>query len=460
MKEAMMRIVTANDESEVAVVVSPHDKASALEALAKEDGYSSFAAYCTDRGWSLQKGLDMFKATPVYEEVDVPLLSGNLHLSIHSHHEDWPLQRLSDFGARANPKRGFLIVSKVLGRHIPACPSDFRQAMNDLSDMLPSQLPGPVLIVGMAETATALGQGVHAGYVGGTGRDDVYYVQSTRQVDWNTPLLAFEEAHSHATSHLILQPRTAEMREVYRTARTLIIVDDECSTGNTFLESATALLKVMPAVQRIETAVLTDWSGGEYLDRMPRPATRHYLLAGKLTWTPDPEAVARAALAASSNGHGKAPKSGTPARYGIRDPHEGVPPQRELLYDLTGRRVLVLGECEFTYPALLLAEKLADAGNDVRIQAITRSPVMEGGAIGDTAHFDDPYGSGAPCFLYNALTPTYDDVVVVSEVGRTTSDVKVLSNLRDRTTRVFGVVYQWDLDPAIDAVNQLMNGKQ
>lgn len=445
MQEKMMRITSAHDGMEMAVVVSPYDKEAALDAMAQEEGHEDFAAYCSDRGWTLDKGLKAYDASPVYEEVDVPLASGNLHLSIHDHQEDWPLERLSDFGARANPKRGFLVVSKILGRHIPADPSDLREAMNDLAESIPPRLPGPVLIVGMAETATALGQGVHAGYVSMSGREDVYYVQSTRQIDGRDPLLAFEEAHSHATSHLILQPRTDEMREIYRTARTLVIVDDECSTGNTFIESATALLGVMPSVERVETAVLTDWSGGDYLDRMPVASSRHYLLAGKLTWTPDPEAVARAALSAGSNGHGRAPVHGTPARYGIRMPSEGEPPVRELLHAPAGRTVLVLGECEFTYAALLVAERLADAGNEVRVQAITRSPVMEGGAIGDTAYFDDPYESGAPCFLYNALTPSYDDIVVVTEIVRTTSDVRMMDQLpKGRETRVFGIVHEWD----------------
>jgi len=445
MKENMMRITSAHDGMEMAVVVSPHDKEAALDAMAQEEGFADFGRYCADRDWTLAKGLATYDASPVYDEVDVALASGNLHLSIHEHHDDWPLERLSDFGARANPKRGFLVVSKILGRHIPARPSDLRQAMNDLAEGISPYLPGPVLIVGMAETATALGQGVHAGYVSMTQRDDVFYVQSTRQIDGEEPLLAFEEAHSHATSHLILQPRTDEMREVYRTARSLVIVDDECSTGNTFIESATALLGVMPSVERIETAVLTDWSGGDYLDRMPLPSARSFLLAGRLTWTPDPDAVARASLTAGSNGHGRAPDHGTPARYGIRSPSDGEPPVQELLYLPEGRRVLVLGECEFTYPALLVAERLENAGNDVRVQAITRSPVMEGGAIGDTARFDDPYESGAPCFLYNALTPVYDDIVVVTEIVRTRSDLQMMDQLRDgRTTRVFGVVHQWD----------------
>jgi hypothetical protein len=445
MQQKMMRITAAHDGMEVAVVASAHTKAAALEAMASEEGYETFEELCRDRGWTHARGWAAYEAAPVLDERDVRLPTGVLHLVVEEHHDEWPLDRLSAFGARSNPKRGFLVVSKVLGRHVPARPSDLRKAMDDLADGLPRDLPGPVVIVGMAETATALGQGVHAGYVRRTARDDVYYVQSTRQADGRAPLVAFEEAHSHATSHLVLDPASDEMRRAYRHARTLVIVDDECSTGSTFVESATSLLRAMPRVQRIETAVLTDWSGGGYLKRMPLPTRRSFLLAGRLSWKPDADAVARASLPPASNGHGVAPARGTPARYGIRDPKDGEPPIAATLYDPRERRVLVLGECEFTYPALLLGERLEEGGNDVRVQAITRSPVMEGGAIGDTATFDDPYESGAPCFLYNALTPEYDDVVVVTEVPRSASDVRMLEQLRpDRRTRVFGVVHEWD----------------
>ncbi len=43
-------------------------------------------------------------------------------LLIETHREDMPLEALLDFASRQNPKRGFLFVSKVLGRHIP-CPA-------------------------------------------------------------------------------------------------------------------------------------------------------------------------------------------------------------------------------------------------------------------------------------------------------------------------------------------------
>lgn len=40
----------------------------------------------------------------------------------------YQLEDLLDFAQRINPKRAFLFVSKVLGRHIPVAPSTMRNA--------------------------------------------------------------------------------------------------------------------------------------------------------------------------------------------------------------------------------------------------------------------------------------------------------------------------------------------
>src|SRR3546814_5665769 len=49
------------------------------------------------------------------------LPTGTLELTTE---ENVDLDAFCDFAARANPKRGFLIVSKVLGRHLPASRSE------------------------------------------------------------------------------------------------------------------------------------------------------------------------------------------------------------------------------------------------------------------------------------------------------------------------------------------------
>ncbi|MDW2612034.1 phosphoribosyltransferase domain-containing protein, partial [Escherichia coli] len=73
---------------------------------------------------------------------------------------DYPLTDLFDIAERRNPKRAFLFVSKVLGRHIPVSPQVMRNVYTQLAEQFLGTLDGPVVFIGMAETAVGLGAGV------------------------------------------------------------------------------------------------------------------------------------------------------------------------------------------------------------------------------------------------------------------------------------------------------------
>src|SRR3546814_6003570 len=67
-----------------------------------------------------------------------------------------------------------------------------------------------------------------------------------------------------------------------RAARTLVIVDDECSTGNTYVAVANAMMEVMPHLELIATCCITDWRGGDYIRNMPRPTLPVSLISGSM----------------------------------------------------------------------------------------------------------------------------------------------------------------------------------
>ena len=309
---------------------------------------------------------------------------------------DWPLDSLCGFAARDNPRRAFLVVSKVLGRHVPVAPSVMRATFRDLAARVPG-LPGPVLVVGLAETAICLGQGVHEELH--RARDDVLYLHSTRQI-LDRPLLArFEEPHSHASSHLLYRPDDP----LFTSARSLVLVDDEVSSGTTLVNIAGALAEMLPALERIAAISLTDWSDGGVAERMPRPATAASLLSGSLRWTQARTPAAEPpAFGASARALGQMPDHHNFGRLGRRD----VADERDGLADTLGlaprSRVRVVGTCEFTYPPFRLAEALERAGHDIVVQSTTRSPALIGGAIGSRLAFADNYSTGVPNFLYNA----------------------------------------------------------
>ena len=246
-------------------------------------------------------------------ERTVRLDSGRLTLSVAQ--SDWPLDRLCGFAARRNPRRGFLIVSKVLGRHVPARPSEMRASLRDLAAKVPADLPGPALVVGLAETAVGLGHGLFEELHGRGLRGG--FLHSTRQIV-DAPLLGrFQEPHSHASAHLLYRPAEIDLAAV----RSLIVVDDEISTGTTLVNLAQALVPVLPACEAIVVAALTDWSGSAaWLERMPRPARCVSLLRGRLDWAPDAPPAQDDAFDAAAGALGTLSGGGPFGRLGLADP--------------------------------------------------------------------------------------------------------------------------------------------
>ena len=339
-------------------------------------------------------------------ETAISLTSGVLRIRIDR--ADWPLDALCDFAARDNPRRAFLVVSRLLGRHIPAAPRLMRASTRDLAARLPADLPGPVLVVGLAETAICLGQSVHEDYRAVTGRDDVAFLHSTRQ-ELDHPLLCrFEEPHSHASTHLIYRPVWDE--GLTRSFRSLVLVDDEISTGTTLVNLAAALAEALPALEVIQVATLADWTGpdrtgkGDWLARMPRPARCASLLAGTLAWeagAPLPPETAPASFDRAALALGRLDTHHNFGRLGRTDIAADADAIADGLDLPPASRIRVVATGEFTYPPFRLGERLEQLGHDVVMQSTTRSPARIDGAIRTRLSFADNYGTAVRNHIYN-----------------------------------------------------------
>ena len=161
---------------------------------------------------------------------DVSLPSGRLRLEVE--HTTRPLDELLSFAVRRNPRRGFLFVSRVLGKHIPVDPAVAAATHAELAAALPA-LKEPHFI-GLAETATALGEGVYRAWEALTGRPGSFQ-HTTRYLTRSPLLLRFDEPHSHAPAHLLY-----DSGEAARSARELVLINDELSTGTTLHNLAAA----------------------------------------------------------------------------------------------------------------------------------------------------------------------------------------------------------------------------
>jgi hypothetical protein len=348
--------------------------------------------------------------------IDLP--TGRLDVTVEE--AAWPLDDLCAFAARENPRRGFLVVSRVLGRHLPAAPQVMRRSVRDLAARIPADLPGPVMVVGLAETAVCLGQTVHEELRRATGRDDIHFIHSTRQQLDHPLLCRFEEPHSHASAHLIYRPDLPH-------PRSLVIVDDEVSTGTTLCNLAEALVAAWPGVEAIVVATLTDWSVGRgWQARMPRPAQVAALLSGRLEWTQGVVPAADAAFDMAAASLGRMATHRNFGRLGIDAPV--APPPVTPLPAVTGP-LRVVGTGEFTYLPFRLAERMADAGHDVVVQATSRSPARLAAAMKTKLCFADNYATGVPNYLYNADPADPRTTWIAHETGAGTIDPALVAAL-------------------------------
>ena len=352
-------------------------------------------------------------------------------LTIQPHAGNWSPHALFEIAERRNPKRAFLFVSKALGRHIPVAPRTMKHAYRDLAQQIPAGLPGPVLFIGMAETAVGLAAGVHREYC--RTRGDAVLITSTRHPVDGKLMCEFVEAHSHATDHLIYWPEDPELATMARYARSLVLVDDEATTGNTFANLLAELPKAgLSQLQRVCTVTLTDWSGNALAGKSPFPVTPIALMTGEWKWDPKPEAIPPVMPAVNVTARGTVPLSqrqdwgrlGAGAGSGCKAPPTARPA-------LLGERILVLGSGEFVWPPFLLAEQLEQQGGEVKFSSITRSPIAVGMAISNALSFSDNYGLGIPNFAYNIHPEQYDRIIVCVETPADSLDPALCQSLRN-----------------------------
>ena len=361
------------------------------------------------------------------------LPAGTLHLQVER--SELPVQQLFVLAARNNPRRAFLFVSRVLAKHLPVAPAVVQDCHERIASRIPAQFgaqPGPVLFIGMAETATGLGQGVFDAWQRQHPGAAALYLHTSRYRAVGAQALAFEESHSHAPQVFLHLPTDPVLHAQFVAARALVLVDDEISTGNTFVHLAHTCFGQAPHIERVHLASITDFCGAARAGlqaRMGRPLTTGALLDGAWTFTPhaapgSADGAAEAPVAPPAQAAQAAPgqepffhDSGF-GRLGRSGPVQLAPAAvaRVAAGITADQQVLVLGTGEFMHPAFVLARALqAQTGASVQLQSTTRSPILPWGPITQTECFADPYGEGIANYLYNFTRSDYDHVLLCHE---------------------------------------------
>jgi Phosphoribosyl transferase/TRSP domain C terminus to PRTase_2 len=178
---------------------------------------------------------------------------------------------------RANRRRSFLLVSTVLGKHLPVPAARCRLAglalglqvagdaraaraadalfgdraatLVEAIEALPASTQQPFVVIGTAETATGLGEQVAAAL------DATWFATTTRQAAGMQRGVRFDEVHSHAPEQWIVAPEDGWPDGV------MAIVDDELTTGATVARLIEVVHEQAPR-ERFVVAVLVDGRGG------------------------------------------------------------------------------------------------------------------------------------------------------------------------------------------------------
>ena len=344
------------------------------------------------------------------------------------------LDALVGLALRDNPRRAQLVVSRVLGKHLPVAPAVAVQAAARLAALV-EQADG-ALVLGYCETATGLGHLVAEALPG------AHYAHTTRRPDPAVPVLAgFDEEHSHAVAHAL---QLADPAVLADPARPLVLVDDELTTGTTALNTIAALHALVPR-PRYVVATLLDLRPAQARERFAERAARLgvqvdvvALLSGALTLpddTAERAAQLRAGLAAvppapaptvdgrAVRGQSVHVPGGWPAgvpsggRTGLAADALGPPLAAltaRVARHLSGGPVLVLGTEELMWLPLRLA---ADLPGQVVAHSTTRSPVLAadlpGYAVRRALTFPAPDEPGRTSRLHGLPDAPYADVVVV-----------------------------------------------
>ncbi len=363
------------------------------------------------------------------------------------------LDALAGLALRRNPRRAHLLVSRVLGKHLPVDPALALSAAAELAARVEEAMPGPMLVLGFAETATALGQAVAAALPG------AQCALSTRRPGAET--ITFAEEHSHAVGHRVLASAQLLMQP-----RPVVLVDDELSSGRTAVNTIRALhrqsphpgyvvaslLDVRPPQQRAAFADLAAELGV--------PVSAVSLLSGSLHVPADAAArvahlvaAADPALALSPCWPAERVDAQWSPQVRLSARHGWTPQDEETLTGLltplaeqlgeavagpAARRVLVLGTEELMYVPMRLATALAELGaaDDVSVtyQSTTRSPVAPLDRVGYAVRCALAFPASDPTpddparmsFVYNVRPGCADHIVVVTDGGDTAPMIDAL----------------------------------
>ncbi|MBE6035771.1 MAG: phosphoribosyl transferase [Clostridiales bacterium] len=337
-----------------------------------------------------------------------------------------------------NNKRKFLLVNPLQGKHLPVSPAKTIKLIRELANKVFSSYDTEienVLVIGFAETATALGA-ILADYA----PYKVNYIHTTRETIESSSYLFFSEEHSHATEQKL---EKNFLDRVLVQNSLIIFAEDEVTTGKTVENVIAVLEKTYPELNlRFGIASILNGMPAKKLEELLNKNIQCHFLLSVPHYNYDD------ILSRYSYGHNTdstfscdlTPSYSQLYLNNYLDTRKGVDIQNYIqccdyfseqiytffsLAKISNKKILVLGTEEFMYPGLHFGHflEMNTKNNAVFFHATTRSPILP------CSHMDYPiksryslssfYSEERITYLYNLSA--YDYVFVTTDSTEDTS---------------------------------------
>lgn len=330
-----------------------------------------------------------------------------------------------------NAKRSYLVVNPLQGKHVPASPSASWEMMEQLGRQLAGRYPDTKLVIGFAETATAIAA-VAANCMG----EACVYIHTTREeISEVRNWVVFQEEHSHAAEQKLCGDHLAAW---FRETPQLVIIDDELSTGKTLLNIVESLRRQYPELKDKPVVAAS------IINRLSPENTARFEAAGihseYLVKPPETDCTAAVSgypISPATDLRG--PAAASPELETLDIPWSPPNPRTGVVIGEYVRKcqemaeavlkaadclpvhgaVLVLGTEECMFPALVLGRTLERRGLacSVSWHATTRSPIgicgQPGYPLTEGYKVHSFYSHGRETYLYNLRQ--YDAAILLTD---------------------------------------------
>ncbi|MEG2788505.1 MAG: phosphoribosyltransferase family protein [Romboutsia sp.] len=360
-----------------------------------------------------------------------------------------------EIAVRNNPKRKFLFVSKVLGKHL-ACKA---YEVDNLGRLIVEAYKNKNIngnngtIISFAETGTAIGHSVF-NYLDG----DYEFIHTTREIVDGYKSLDFLEEHSHATDHNLY----FENLEILKSEGEVFLVDDEITTANTCINIIRKIQSIYPKKRYIICSIL-NWVDDVNLDKIKRVEEELdckiefvYLFKGNFDFVMDSIPVVKDTIAIKDinreikvnfidldmddyiNDKKYIKYTG---RFGINKKDQERLMQvikresEKLKIENNDSDVLYLGTEEFMYIPMLFAK---ESKGNVYCHSTTRSPIVDiekyGYPINSKFEIESFYNKGIKNYVYNLDKKNYSECFLFIESKKDESEFNDIINIFKHTS--------------------------